>query len=264
MKVRTFDVGRALSVSGLLVLSACMQEGDFGRPAASVWNESIDTTGAIVARARGEPSSPFPLTDDERTLRDRAWRFLMPAAPHVAFLDILANLARSRILPPSERLLEPDAYYTGLVSESFSSPYSRYRRLSEDANADGRLVPLFASTAELVFAADSLRLRSLPFAKSLNGDEIRDAATRVAENRCLVAWVRLETELRVARYRFALEHLVAEMPGREALPAERAIGFLDQRRQLLDPLLPPDSAARCGLAPPPAFVELAPPLRAKY
>lgn len=253
-----------LALCCLFLLTACAQEGDFGRPAASAWNQSIDTTGAITARARGEPSSPFPLTDDERTLRDRAWRFLMPAAPHVAFLDILANLARSRILPPSWRLLEPDAYFEGLVSESFRSPYSRYRRLSEDASADGRLIPPFVASAELVIAADSLRLRSLPFANSLNDEDIRDAAMRVAENRCLVAWVRLETELRVVRYRFALEHLVAEMPGREALPAERAIGFLDRRRSLLDTLLPPDTATRCGLASPPAFAGLAPPLSAKY
>lgn len=246
------------------LLTACAQEGDFGRPAASAWNQSIDATGAIAARARGEPSSPFPLTDDERTLRDRAWRFLMPSSPHVAFLDILANLTRSRILPPSGRLREPDAYFDGLVSESSRSPYSRYRRLSEDASADGRLIPSFVASAELVLAADTLRLRSLPFANSLNDDDIRDAAMRVAENRCLVAWVRLETELRVERYRYALEHLVAEMPGREALPAERAIGYLDRRRSLLTTLLPPDAAARCGLTPPPAFAGLAPPLSAKY
>lgn len=256
---------RPLVLAGLLLLSGCAQEGDFGRPAKSAWNEMVETTGTLAAEYRGEPASPFPLTDDERVLRDRAWRFLMPAAPHQAFLDIVANLTRTRVLPPSWRIPEIEGYHAGLVSEDFRSPYSRYRRLSEDAGADGRLIPAFTVTAQQVAGADGLRLRSMPFAGSLNEDDVRFAAMRVAENRCLIAWVRLELGLRVARYRYALEHLVIEMPGREALQAERAIAFLDRRRTLLDPLLPADAAERCGLVPPPIPVaRLAPAVTAKY
>ena len=239
-----------MPLAGLVLLAACAQEGDFGRPAKSAWNDIVDTTGTLAAAARDEPASSYALTDDERVLRDRAWRFLMPAIGHNLFLDVLANLTRARVLPPDWANRDVVTYYDGLVSGSFRSPYSRYRRLSEDATADGRLVPPFAATAARVIDADALRLRSLPFVKHLDDDAVRDAAMRVAENRCLIAWVRLEAASRVARYRYALEHLVIEMPGREGVATERAIGFLDSRRGILSGLLPADAETRCGLDTP--------------
>ena len=246
-----------------LVLGACAQEGNFGRPAPSAWNSLIETTGTVAAHERGEASSAFPLTDDETILRDRAWRFLMPADGHAAFLDALANLTRARVLPSRWRRDDIPAYHNDLISEAFRSPYSRYRRLSDDVIADGRLIPIFAAVAGRVFDADGVRLRALPFSKSLDDWDVRQAAMRVAENRCLVAWVRLETSLRIARYRYALEHFLIEMPGREAASAEQALAFLEGRRGLLDPLLPPDAAARCGLSETPVQALSAVPVVAK-
>ncbi|GJE33776.1 hypothetical protein LDDCCGHA_3979 [Methylobacterium oxalidis] len=236
--------------ASLALLGACAQEGDFGRPRAGAWNSLVDATGTLAARERGEPASAYPLTDEERTLRDRAWRFLMPAAGRDAFLDALANLTRARVLPPAWRPVDVAAYHDTLIAEPFRSPVSRYRRLSEDATADARLIPPFAAVAARVNDADALRLRSLPFVKVLDDADVRHAAMRVAENRCLIAWVRLEAGARAAGYRYALEHLLIEVPGPEALPVERTLAALDGRRALLDPLLPPDAALRCGLAGP--------------
>ncbi|MBB2963242.1 hypothetical protein [Methylobacterium sp. R2-1] len=263
---RTGSRSPGLLPFGLLLaplLSACAQEGDFGRPAPSAWNRLIETTGTLAARERGAPVSVYPLTDDEVILRDRAWRFLMPADSRAAFEDALANLTRARVLPPRWRRADIPAYHGDLISESFRSPYSRYRKLSDDAVADGRLIPPFAVVAGRVFEADAVRLRALPFSKSLDDWDVRQAAMRVAENRCLVAWTRLETSLRIVRYRYALEHFLIEMPGREATPAEQAVAFLEERRALLDPLLPPDAAARCGLVEPPPQAVLAAPVVAK-
>ncbi len=234
-------------------LASCAQEGDFGRPAKSSWNGLIETTGSLAAAERGLMVSASPLTDDEEILRDRAWRFLMPAQGRAAFEDALANLTRVRALPTAWRPDDMAAYHDALLDQGFRSPVSRYRRLSEDATADGRLIPPFAALAARVFEADAMRLRALPLARSLNEDDLREAAMRVAENRCLVAWVRLEAGLRVTRYRYALEHFLVEMPGREAVPAEQALAFLEGRRRLLDPLLPPEAAERCGLAEPAAL-----------
>ncbi|GEP08507.1 hypothetical protein [Methylobacterium gnaphalii] len=256
---------RFLAIAGLALIGGCAQEGDFGRPAPGAWNTLIDSTGSIAARLRDEPSSPFPLTDDEQQLRDRAWRFLMPAQGRAAFLDVLANLTRARVLPPNWREYDIEGYHDDLLAGSFRSPVSRYARLSDDATADGRLIPPFAAFAARVIEADKLRLHSLPFTRSLNDDDVRNAAMRVAENRCLIAWVRLETGLRVGRYRYALEHFIVEMPGREAVGAERAVAFLDERRQILAGLLPPEAEARCGLVRLEApLVGLAPPVVAKY
>ncbi|MCJ2014522.1 hypothetical protein [Methylobacterium sp. J-076] len=247
----------------LAALVSCAQQGDFGRPKAGVWNSLIDTTGTVAAGERGGPASASPLTDDEQDLRNRAWRFLMPAITHEAFLDILANLTRARVLPPTWRIDEPARYHDALLGEGFRSPVSRYRRLTDDAVADARLIPAFASLAARVADADARRLRSLPFAKTLDDWDVRQAVMRVAENRCLVAWVRLETGVRLDAYRYALEHLFAEAPEASAAESERALAMLAGRRPLLDPILPPDAATRCGLLPAPAPAAVAGPLVVK-
>ncbi|RVU16118.1 hypothetical protein [Methylobacterium oryzihabitans] len=241
--------GRIAVLLALTLTGACAQMGDFGRPAPSAWNGLIDAAGEVAARERGEPASLFPYTDDERTLRDRAWRFLMPARERSLFEAALANLTRARVLPVAWRPSDPAAYFEAVTGEPFRSPVSRYRRLSDDLIADGRLIPAFAETAARVVRADAARLGSLPFIRTLDDADVRNAAMRVAENRCLVAWVRIETAARSASYRYALEHLMLEVPGDEAVAAERALGFLDARRRLLDPLVPPEAEARCGLVP---------------
>jgi hypothetical protein len=240
----------ALAVALAPLVAGCAQQGDFGRPQAGTWNTFLETAGTLAARERGEAAALYPFTDDEGELRDRAWRFLMPASPRVAFTDILANLTRTRILPESWRPDSPDAYYAGLMDHPFRSAVSRYHRLSDDIGADARLLPLFAATATRVIQADALRLRSLSFSRSLDDWDVRNARMRVTENRCLIAWVRLETDLRIVRYRFALEHLVVAVPSPEGALVERTLRALEGRRPILDALAPPEAEDRCGLTGP--------------
>lgn len=255
---RLLPVGLAIGV-----LASCAQQGDFGRPKAGAWNSLIDATGTLAAGERHAPASASPLTDDEQDLRNRSWRFLMPAMTRDAFLDILANLTRARVLPPSWRPDDPAGYHASLRTGDALSPVSRYRRLSDDAVADARLIPAFVALAVRVVDADARRLKSLPFARTLDDWDVRQAAMRVAENRCLIAWVRLETGVRIEGYRYALEHLYAETPDPAAVEAERALAMLTARRPLLDPVVPADAAIRCGLVPAPA-VAAQPPLVVKY
>ncbi|ACA15646.1 conserved hypothetical protein [Methylobacterium sp. 4-46] len=240
---------RPILLAALPLIASCVQQGDLGRPAPTAWNSLVDAAGALAARDRGAPASPFPFTEDEKVLRDRAWRYLMPARDPFAFEAALADLTRARLLPAEWRPAAPSAYFDALMAEEARSPVSRYRRLSDDAAADGRLLPAFAETASRVMRADLTRLRSLPFIRTLNDADVRSAALRVAENRCLVAWVRREARLREEGYRYALEHLLVAVPDEEAVGAERVLAFLAARRRLLDPLLPVDAEARCGLAP---------------
>lgn len=247
----------------LALLGACTQEGDFGRPRAGAWNSLVDTAGSFSTRERGSLILDAVLTDDEQALRDRAWRFLVPTGARAAFLDRLAQIAGAHAAPPDWRPDDRDGYYAALTDGPSRSPVSRYRTLGEDATADARLIPVFAALATRVNAADAARLRSLPFARTLDDDDVRQAALRVAENRCLIAWVRLASGLRLERYRFALEHLFAEAPGPDAVAAERVLAMLAARRKLLDPLLPSGAAARCGLESGPEPVAAAGPLVVK-
>lgn len=229
-----------------LVLAGCVQRGDFGRVKDSTWNRVVAGTGSAAAFARGEPVSSFPFTDDEQAMRDRAWRFLVPGRTRPWLDRILAELVATRILPPD--LIEPDrhAYSRGLLSEGGRSPVSMYRRLSEDASADLRLIEPFARAAGRVLAADRIRLQTLARAGEVYGFDFTNAQARVAENRCLVAWVTAASAFRVAAYEIALERLVLAAPERDAGPTERTIAALATERQRLDALgVRPLAAAAC-------------------
>jgi hypothetical protein len=226
----------------LLSFSAagCVQTGDFGRPRASFWNDVVvPETGALAAHLRNEPVSRYPLTDDENELRDRAWRFLMPAKERFWFETAIADLVRTRILPVDLYPADRTAYHDALTSESFRSPASRYRQLSEDAFADLKLIAPFAARASRVMAADRVRLGSLSYVRNVDEEQIDQAIARVAENRCLVAWVRYETYGRLVAYRYALEHLVIEAPQGDAVGAERTLTSLEAQRRVLDGLVEP-------------------------
>ena len=217
-------------------LGGCVERGDFGRVKPSVWNDAVGQTGAIAARLRGEPVSASPVTDDEDELRNRAWRFLVPGRSRPWFDLALAELVATRVIPPDA--VEPDvsAYHRGLMESEGRSPVSLYRKLSEDASADMRLIDPFGANAARVLAADRTRLSALARMADLDPDQAADARTRVVENRCLIAWVTSATAFRVTAYRYALDHLVIGAPQQDAVPTERAIARLRSERTRLDAL----------------------------
>ena len=187
-------------------------------------------TGDVVAARRGEPVSAFPFTDDEGELRHRAWRFLVPAHERAWFDRALAELAAKRVLPPGTGLGDPAAYLVGLERQDGISPASRYRRLGEDAAADAILLPPLVDTARRVAIADGVRMKTLAYTGDALPPEIADAEARVAENRCLLAWVRSGLEDRIAAYDFALRRLVIATPQADAVPAEHSLATLRAAR----------------------------------
>ncbi len=221
--------GRPLVLLATLLLSACFQQtGDFGRRADNVWTGSIlPRGGETFAWFRGEPVSPYPLTDDELELRDRAWRFVMPAHEKSAFQKKLAEFSYTRVLPQDVSLGD-DVYHAGLLTGPFRSPSSRYLRLAEDVEADHALIGPFTETAQRVCEADRWRRDSLPHVRDLQTEERDAALARIVENELVTDWVYRRLTERLKQYRYALEHMVIEMPQKDAIVAERALLPLEQ------------------------------------
>jgi hypothetical protein len=227
-------------------LGGCVERGDFGRVKRSAWNDIVQDTGSFAARVREEPVSISAFTDSEEEMRGRAWRFLVPAHDGAYLSRVLAELVATRVLPADMRRRDPTAYHQALVSEGGRSPASRYRRLSEDAAADARLLEPFARSANRVMAADRVRLAALDHASVVSPADVGNAYARVAENRCLIAWVQDALAFRLASYRYALEHLVIETPQTQAVGAERSLAMLTAARSVLDGFaVPPLAAAAC-------------------
>jgi hypothetical protein len=234
-----------------LLCGACVETGDFGRPRPSLLNDfALPTTGSLAARIRSEPVSAYVFTDDEEELRRRAWRFLMPAHERAWFERRLGELVAARVLPSSFERGDRATYFRALMRDSGPSPASRYRRLSEDAAADAKLIDPFAIVAARAVQADEVRLRALGWVEQLTTLEARNAAARVAENRCLVAWVRVEIGRRQASYAYALQHLFIEAPQRDGIAVERALAKLETYRGAIDTLPGgPWEVATCGVPP---------------
>lgn len=183
--------------------------------------------GLVAAEARGEAVSWFMLTDDERTLRDRAWRFLMPAHEKAFFQRQLAEFARTRILPRIVMHHDERAYLRPLRWSRGTSPAPLFNRIAEDASADRALITPFVALSRAVLASDEARLKLMMQAGTLGEFEARSATARIAENRCLIAWVHAQAIKRAADYRHALEQLAIEAPQVQAIGAEREVVALE-------------------------------------
>lgn len=211
-----------------LLLGACSQQGDLGRPRTTVWDQLIaPQAGFTAAIARGETASYFRFTDDEEQLRDRAWRFVAPVHERSVFERQLADLAHSRLVPVEAQRASVSEYFAALTSHSFSSQASRYNRLAEDVNADRLLIGPFRANAMRVVAMDRVRLRTAEGSPLVPEAKLDPAFARVVENEGLILWVCARVHTRLEMYRYALANLVVEMPSREAVRAERAIMALE-------------------------------------
>jgi hypothetical protein len=219
-----------------LLVGGCVDTGDFGRPRPSIWNDGLTFTGSLVAGVRGEAVSSNPITNDERELRDRAFRYLMPAAAHSAFEEALANIVRTRFLSRNLLPVDATAYYRGLLAPSFRSPTSRYRRLSDDIYADRALLAPFHEIAGQVLSADRVRGKTMAHVVDLNSVERAEAVNRMVENVALIAWVREALAVRICQYRYAVEHLTVAAPQADAVPVERTLKALEQEFTMLERL----------------------------
>jgi len=166
----------------LLILVGC-PNGDFGRVRNSLIADDIhDWVGRDAARDAGAPISQYPLTDDERLLRDLAYPLIEPPYDRQRWYSVLGEWGVTRAFNPEWWRCDPTAYAARLLAVWVRSETTRYARLIEDIRNDVVRIDPFFTTARRVLDIDRKREKSLSYVSVLRGDEIANALSRVGEN----------------------------------------------------------------------------------
>jgi len=210
-------------------VSACARPtGDFGRATPSVLHDQImPAAGAYRAAANGEPVSSFNLTDQEREMHDRVWRFLI--APHSRdwFYDTAVELQRTRLSSNLDVSFLPDRYYTHLRSTAYQSSRVRYRKVANDIAIDLATVPSTFIAICRVIEVDHQRSIAIANIQAPTADGNQQVAARKWENDQKIGWFTRALSYRYNSYSTALDRLLVETPHEEGRVVDAKLGELD-------------------------------------
>jgi hypothetical protein len=238
----------------LLLLAGCAS-GDFGRVRPTfVSDDMYAWVGTEAARMGGGPASHFPLTDDERLLRDLAYPLIAPRYDRYRWFAVLAEYGTGRVFFPDWWVFDRFDYGVRLMSDPYRSASARYAVLTDDIRNDIVRVDPFFALARRVLDMDEKREKGLAYIPELAPGERANAFARVAENRCVIQWVHRSLLERASAYRFALERLVIAEPSPTAADTERILGQLQGRiaeNRILPPLQIEAALARSAHGPRP-------------
>jgi hypothetical protein len=214
----------------LLLLGGCVTNGDFGRVRPELVDDEIhDWVGRDAVAAVGGTPSEFPLTDDERRLRDLAFPLIEPPYDRNRFDSVWREYGLGRT-PTAARLPFNRAAYSVRLSETYRrSEASAYAQIVTDSRNDVERIEPFFAVADRVTDMDARRAKSIAYVAHLSGGEYANAANRNLENAAIIGWVCRSLHDRGASYRFALEHLVIAAPSISAVEVERSLNLLYSR-----------------------------------
>lgn len=219
---------RAAAWASGLILAGCAN-GDFGRVKQSLVLDDIHRwVGSEAAVDAGVTPSNYPLTDEERQLRDLAYPLIEPPYERNRFYSIINEYGLTHVMggwPHYDR----KAYATRLMTTPYRSATARYSQINTDIRNDVTRIPPFFGVARRVLDLDAKRTKSMTHVKDLNERERANAVSRNAENVLIVEWVQQSLLDRAEAYRFALERLVVATPAPMAVEVERSITLLRTR-----------------------------------
>ncbi|HTJ57010.1 MAG TPA: hypothetical protein VL418_05530 [Devosiaceae bacterium] len=224
-------VTRIAALAALLLLGACARPvGDFGRADPDIFHDSVmPALGQTRAALNSEPVSTFNKSDAEVEMANRIWRFVTSGRTKDWFMDIAAELHRTRVAYGTGIMPTYDRYYNWLHGTAYRSSEVRYATMAADVGADLDTIPdTFASICE-VRVIDHQRLvarNNMPVLDTGSSDNV-DA--RIAENEDQIGWFVRALRYRYDSYNYALDHLLVETPDPAAKPVNEEITALGLR-----------------------------------
>jgi hypothetical protein len=217
---------RALALP--LLLGACAANGDFGRLKPGLVADDIHGwVGRDAAREAGVPVSRYPLTDEERLMRDLGYPLIEPPYDRTRWYAIVNEYGVSHYFGWPEFSIE--GYSSRLMRMHYRSATARYAQLNTDIRNDAIRVPEFFGIAHRVIDLDHKRTQSLAYVTAPTPAENGNAIARIAENELVVGWVQRALVERSEAYCFALQRLVIATPAPMAVEVERSLTLLNTR-----------------------------------
>lgn len=218
-----------LVIAGAWLLCGCALNGDFDRPRPSLVTDDMHAwIGKDLARGEGIKPSTYPLTDDERQLRDLAYPLIEPPYSRNRWNSVLNEYGLTLSLNASLLIQEPLAYADKLMNKAYRSATARYFQLNDDIRNDVVRIDPFFGLARRVIEIDSKREAAMSYTSAVSEGGFANARARIAENALIVGWVQCSLAQRAAGYRTALEKLVIATPAPMAVEAERSITLMQQ------------------------------------
>ncbi len=249
------DLARLLAalICASSALGGCAN-GDFGRVKPGLVNDDIHSwVGTTAALGNDAPISSFPLTDDERALRDLAYPLIEPSYDRQQWYGFLNEYGVGRIFRHDWSRFDEQAYTRALTRESLRSEAARYARLGDDIRNDRVRVPPFFLLANRVIEMDRRRELNLGAVSHLTPREQLNAIGRNAENALVVSWVQWSLTARTVSYRLALERLAVASPMPAATDVERSLTALQNLIANYRVLPGPDFAPGPGVVTLPPY-----------
>jgi hypothetical protein len=231
-----------------LLLGACSATGDFGRLRPGLVKDDMHAwVGRDAALAAGVPPSHYPLTDEERTLRDLAYPLIEPPFDRHRWYALVNEYGASQ--GHGWPAFEVGGYGDRLLAMHYRSATARYSQLNTDIRNDVVRIPDFFGKARRVLDLDRKRGQSLAYVSALQPHEQFDATTRIAENELVIGWVQRALIERSLAYCYALQRLVIATPAPMAVEVERSLTLLNtqilESRMLRGPQFGPEPVP-CG------------------
>jgi len=221
----------ALAVVAIHVLLAgCALNGDFGRVRPGLVTDDMHAwVGEEAAKSHGIAPSTYPLTDDERALRDLAYPLIEPPYERNRWYSVLNEYGLNRTFQPDWYAYDVFAYSNRLLGRHYRSASARYSRLNDDIRNDVVRIDPFFAVARRVLDVDRIREKSLGYVTAVPPEGAANAMARIAENALVIGWVQQSLADRAASYQAALERLLVATPYPTAVEVERSIALMTQR-----------------------------------
>lgn len=231
------------------ILAGCLARpvGDFGRAKPGVLHDQVmPAIGDFAAKQRREPVSNFNLTDQERLMHDRTWRFLVAAHGRDWMFNTSVELQRTRIGRARDHTFTTERYYTWLRETQYRSSTTRYATVGRAIAADLDTVgPTFAAICA-VQEVDRQRQAALSNLAGIEAEVAANSAARREENQWHIDWFVRALTYRYDSYAYALDHLLVETPHEQSMSVDAS---LQQLRPWVDRARRGDFCGAAGVNP---------------